>query len=345
LAIYGNARQKLQLLSIALTPPAEPVVERTSAPDFGQMMGTHELEIGSQIPKNTPQPQHGCPHRALFSREIRNATVAKCSDYWIKESTCAPKTIDRKSSCRQTTASTILRPMPKQQPATATENQPAEPPRDSPLSLNRLREAFAAMLGGQPAGSEGRGARSEKPNEIPTPHSPLPAPCSVTPSSVIEAVLFLGRPDNGPTSARELAAAMRGVSPKEVEAAVNDLNAVYDGDQSPYRIEQTAGGYRLVLRPEFERMRDKFYGRVKEARLSPAVVEVLSVLAYNQPATIEQLNELRGSPCGAALSTLVRRKLVRLDRVGDSPQYATTERFLKLFGLDNLESLPRSEEL
>ena len=95
-------------------------------------------------------------------------------------------------------------------------------------------------------------------------------------------------------------------------------------------------------------MRDKFYGRVKEARLSPAVVEVLSVLAYNQPATVEQLNELRGTPCGAALSTLVRRKLVCLERSpgsGQSPRYSTTERFLKLFGLENLGALPRSEEL
>ena len=102
-----------------------------------------------------------------------------------------------------------------------------------------------------------------------------------------------------------------------------------------------------MLRPEFERMRDKFYGKAKEARLSPSAVEVLSVLAYNQPATVEQLNELRGSPCGAALATLVRRQLVRIERPADggSPQYSTTERFLKLFGLESLAALPQSEEL
>jgi segregation and condensation protein B len=235
--------------------------------------------------------------------------------------------------------------MQKPQPATANQSHSVEPPRDSPLSLNRLREAFAAMLGGQPAGSEEQGVRSEKPNKLPTPHSPLPTPCPVTPRSVVESMLFVGRPDNGPLSARELAAAMRGVSPKEIEAAVSELNAMYDADQTPYHIEQSNGGYRLLLRPEFERVRDKFYGRVKEARLSPAAIEVLSVLAYNQPATVEQLNELRGSPCGAALATLVRRKLVYLDRAGDAPQYSTTERFLKLFHLGNLSELPRSEEL
>jgi segregation and condensation protein B len=161
-------------------------------------------------------------------------------------------------------------------------------------------------------------------------------------------MLFVGRPDNGPLSSRELAAAMRGVGPGEIDAAVVELNSTYDADEAPYWIEQNNGGYRLVLRDEFQRIRDKFYGRVKEARLSPAVLEVLSVLAYNQPATADHVSELRGAPSAAALSTLVRRQLVKLERAaegGKSPQYSTTERFLKLFGIDSLEALPRAEEL
>lgn len=217
----------------------------------------------------------------------------------------------------------------------------------SPLSLNRLREAFAAMLGEQGAGSREQGDRSEDAIETPAPRSLPPAPCEISPRSVVEAMLFVGRPDNGFISSRELAAAMRGVSPKEIEAAIIELNATYDSNAAPYHIEPSNGGYRLVLRSEFERMRDKFYGSVKEARLSPAALEVLSVLAYNQPATVEQLNELRGAASGAALSTLVRRRLVKLGRpeAGGEPQYSTTERFLKLFGLEALEALPRAEEL
>jgi segregation and condensation protein B len=231
-----------------------------------------------------------------------------------------------------------------------SDEQPkVEPPRESPLSLSRLREAFAAMLGGGDANraAKSRG-RESRPLEGGSLGETAPRTCEINPRTVVESMLFVGRPDNGPMSARELAAAMRGVSPAEIEAVVNELNSLYEADQSPYWIEQSSGGYRLVLRPEFERVRDKFYGRVKEARLSPAVIEVLSVLAYNQPVTAEQLNELRGSACGAALSTLVRRKLVRVDRPNDSggsPQYSTTERFLQLFGLENLAALPRSEEL
>jgi segregation and condensation protein B len=240
--------------------------------------------------------------------------------------------------------------MRKGKPATdaADKSAPARAPGESPLSLGRLREAFAAMLGGSSA---------EKPADESSRVSPKLGNgsfgetalrgCEINPRTVVEAMLFVGRPDNGPISARELAAAMRGVSPSEIEAAVGELNSTYDADGAPYHIEQNNGGYRLVLRDEFQRLRDKFYGRVKEARLSPAVLEVLSVLAYNQPATAEHLSELRGEPSGAALSTLVRRRLVKLERIEKpgSPQYSTTERFLKLFGLENLEALPRAEDL
>lgn len=232
------------------------------------------------------------------------------------------------------------------QPTKAAANEPKE----SPLSLTRLREAFAAMLGSgsqtEKPREENTTAASNAGDEVDEPTSTRT--CEINPRTVVEAMLFVGRPDNGPLSSRELAAAMRGVSPAEIESAVAALDALYTADGAPYRIEQTSGGYRLVLRDEFERMRNKFYGRVKEARLSPAVLEVLSVLAYNQPATADQLNELRGAPSGAALSTLVRRKLVKVERTGEggkTSHYSTTERFLKLFNLDSLEALPQTEDL
>jgi segregation and condensation protein B len=219
-------------------------------------------------------------------------------------------------------------------------------PRESTLSLNRLREAFASMLG-QPDARKSESKPNEKqPAAARAASLQSSVPCEVNPRSIAEAMLFVGRPDNGAWSSRELAAVMRGVSPSEIDDAVGSLNTQYDVDGAPYFIEQSSGGYRLILRPQFERMRDKFYGRVKEARLSPAAIEVLSVVAYYQPATVDELNELRGSPCGSALSTLVRRKLIHVERPGDGePLYSTTDSFLKLFGLESLAELPRSEEL
>ena len=222
----------------------------------------------------------------------------------------------------------------------------------SPLSLSRLREAFAQMLGPSQGGNSSppaeTGSSRQENTDGRTFGGASNTPCEVNPRSVVEAMLFVGRPDNGTTSARDMAAAMRGVSPTEIDSAVAELNAVYDTDSTPYKIESTGSGYRLALRPEFDRMRDKFYGRVRQAKLSPAALEVLAIIAYKQPRTAEEISQLRGAPSSAVLSTLVRRRLVRLEHAqnpGDSARYWTTERFLRLFGLENLAALPRSAEL
>jgi segregation and condensation protein B len=229
-----------------------------------------------------------------------------------------------------------------------TDGSPAEQPASSPLSLARLREAFAAMLGPQEKQAATQTSSGTELAENTGLQSQTPNSCEINPRSVVEAILFLGHPENRPITSRELAAAMRGVSPTEVDAAIHELNRQYDKDQSPYRIEVANTGCRLVLRKEFERMRDKFQGRMREAKLSPAALEVLSIVAYNQPVAADQINQLRGAPNGAALSALVRHRLVRLDRPAEEhakPCYTTTERFLTLFGLESIESLPRSEEL
>ncbi|HEY3394238.1 MAG TPA: SMC-Scp complex subunit ScpB [Lacipirellulaceae bacterium] len=222
----------------------------------------------------------------------------------------------------------------------------------SPLSLSRLREAFAQMLGasrGVESGPTAEPGLQEREIEASrTFGAPANGPCEINPRSVVEALLFVGRPDNDYTSAREMASVMRGVSPKEIDSAVAELNAIYDADATPYTIERSSSGYRLALRPEFDRMRDKFYGRVREAKLSPAAIEVLSIIAYKQPLTADGISQLRRAPSGAVLSTLVRRRLVRLEHAQDAGQaarYWTTDRFLRLFGLENLAALPRSEEL
>ena len=240
------------------------------------------------------------------------------------------------------------RPKP---PANA-EATPKPAAEQSPLSLNRLRAAFAQMLGTDEPGTGSPGAGSKEqgasPTPIPQPTAPYSDPCEINPRTVVEATLFVGRPDNTPFSARELAAAMRGVSPGEIDAAVLELNALYEHYNAPYEIVGTATGYTLELRTNLRRMRDKLHGRTREAKLTPTAVEVLSIVAYNQPTTVESINDLRGATSGSVLQSLVRRKLVSIERPadrGEAPQYRTTDRFLRVFGLPSVAALPRSEEL
>jgi segregation and condensation protein B len=100
--------------------------------------------------------------------------------------------------------------------------------------------------------------------------------------------------------------------------------------------------------PEFAPLHDKLLGRVREAKLSQAAIDILAVVAYQQPVTRAEIDKLRGKPAGAMLGQLVRRDLLRIERPDTKPRepkYYTTDRFLALFGLNTLDDLPRSQEL
>ena len=141
---------------------------------------------------------------------------------------------------------------------------------------------------------------------------------------------------------------MRGVTPEEIDELVVDLNGVYDSEGAPYCILAEAGGYKMALRKSYHSIRDQFYGRIREARLSQAAIDVLSIVAYRQPISRDEVDDLRGHQSGSLLSQLVRRRLLKLQpKSSDRPKptYHTTERFLKLFALDDLGDLPQSEDL
>jgi segregation and condensation protein B len=164
--------------------------------------------------------------------------------------------------------------------------------------------------------------------------------------SILEALLFVGNEENRPLSAQEAAAAVGGVSPREIQAYVEELNAAYDSEGAAYTIIREGGGFRMALCEPFERVRHRFYARIREARLSRAAVEVLAIVAYRQPIRSEDVDGLRGAKSGAILAQLVRRRLLAIDRPADTPRrpfYRTTDRFLHLYGLTSLEDLPSSD--
>lgn len=169
------------------------------------------------------------------------------------------------------------------------------------------------------------------------------------PKTILEAMLFVGAAENDPISAEHAADLMRGVTPDEIADHVRELNEQYETDGCPYQVKQESEGYRLVLRSEFDDVRNRFYGRVREAKLSPAAIEALAIVAYRQPITGEEVNRIRSAPSGHLLSQLVRRMLLRIDREEQQdarhPHYRTTDRFLELFGLRSLDDLPMLEEL
>jgi segregation and condensation protein B len=158
-------------------------------------------------------------------------------------------------------------------------------------------------------------------------------------------MLFVGLKE-GEITARHAASLIRGVSPQEIETLVDELNASYEADQSAFRIRQSSNGYRLVLESELEPIREQFLGRIREARLGGAAIEVLAIVAYHQPVTMEEVDRLRNRQSGPVLNLLVRRELLQVERDGDNRRirrYRTTPRFLSLFGMDSIEDLPQAQ--
>jgi segregation and condensation protein B len=168
--------------------------------------------------------------------------------------------------------------------------------------------------------------------------------CPLSPRSIVEAILFVGHPENQPLSSRLIAALMRGVHPAEVDELIEELNASYAADGAPYEIVFQERGYLMQLRPEFDRLRNKFQARIREARLSQAAIEVLALVAYNQPVSRQRVDQLRGKASGPILAQLVRRDLLSVQRDASASRavcYRTTDRFLDVFGLNDLADLPQ----
>lgn len=220
---------------------------------------------------------------------------------------------------------------------------------EPPLTLKRLTAALAEKLG--PPGAI-QPDDTQSTSEIGAPASITRAEadecCPITPRSVLEALLFVGRPYGEGLRADQVAELIRDVELAEVEETVAQLNAQYSAEGAPYTIITDRGGFRLALTADFQRIKRRLSGRSREARLSQAAVEVLALVAYNQPITGSEISRLRGKPSGHILAHLVRRQLLRIERKPErprSPLYHTTPRFLTLFGLSDIAELPQTQEL
>lgn len=169
---------------------------------------------------------------------------------------------------------------------------------------------------------------------------------AVTPSRIVESLLFVGAADNSPLSGRVIASLMRGVSPEEVDGIVDELNKGYETDGSAYRITRQTMGFQMELAPTHAGLRQRFYGQVREAKLPQPVIDVLALVAYHQPIGRKQVEKLFGNSCGSSLNQLLRRNLIQFSKEPElGAVYRTTDRFLELFDLESLDDLPQSESI
>ena len=161
-----------------------------------------------------------------------------------------------------------------------------------------------------------------------------------------EALLFVS---TQPVTAAELADHL-GISTGRAEEAIAAIKKSYEG-RSGLTLLNLAGGWQMATAPDLADVVDSFssYLSMQRIRLSRAALETLSVIAYNQPVTMAEIEEIRSVRCDRVVETLLKNGLIdrphRENRKKSQRRYRTTNKFLEIFGLSSISALPTLEEL
>jgi len=164
-----------------------------------------------------------------------------------------------------------------------------------------------------------------------------------TVSQIIEAVLFIGAET---TSAASLRPALPDIDERSLGRTIEALNANYECQKRPYRVEAHEGGWRMRLLPDYaawvrERLRPD-----RGVKLGRPALEVLAAIAYRQPITRPAIETLTNADAGPPLRRLLRMKLIEqsIPESDEPAQFRTTARFLEVFRIKSPTDLPTVEE-
>ena len=169
------------------------------------------------------------------------------------------------------------------------------------------------------------------------------SPPLVRPREIIEAALFVAAE---PVPLRRLGRLLESDDLDGVVELIDAINADYDHAGRAYEIRLRDGGYRMQLRQRYEPVCDRLYGRgPREVTLPPEVVEMLALVAYEQPVDRDRVATLPRKAPKRLVGQLIRRGLVELRETEGEKSYVTTDRFLDVLGLRELDDLPQPDVL
>lgn len=160
----------------------------------------------------------------------------------------------------------------------------------------------------------------------------------------VETVLFVSRE---PLNTRQISKLADLVDGTEARTLIREINRRYRDRGRAFRIQRVAGGYQFLTKPQVSTWVRRLHGVKDEAKLSDPAMESLAIIAYRQPILRADIEQIRGVSCGEVLRQLMERKFIKIsgrsEELGRPFLYATTKFFLKYFGLDKLEDLPKSD--
>ncbi|MDR1702693.1 MAG: SMC-Scp complex subunit ScpB [Sporomusaceae bacterium] len=160
----------------------------------------------------------------------------------------------------------------------------------------------------------------------------------------VEAIIFAA---GEPIAASKIAAILA-ITPKQAALLASDVIASYNEAGRGIMVGEVAGGYQMFTKPVYAATVSKIAAK-REAKLSPAALETLAVIAFKQPVTRLEIENVRGVKVDGIVNMLLERLLIkevgRKEVVGRPVLYGTTEEFLLCFGLKSLAELPPLAEL
>jgi segregation and condensation protein B len=164
--------------------------------------------------------------------------------------------------------------------------------------------------------------------------------------ALVEAALFAA---DEPLTPRRLATVAGLLDAAEARRLIHKLQSLYEQDGSAFQVEEIAGGFQLLSRLEYHPWLVRLRRTGHDLRLTPAMRETLAIVAYRQPIMRADIENIRGVHCGEMLRQLMEKGLLRIAgrdaSLGRPVLYATTKRFLQIFGLKSLRDLPESGQL
>ncbi|MEH0155125.1 SMC-Scp complex subunit ScpB [Limibacter armeniacum] len=156
-----------------------------------------------------------------------------------------------------------------------------------------------------------------------------------------------------PVTADEITTALQeslgtSITKQEVEAAMARLQEKYQDDTFAFEIINSGGGYKFLTKHECSDSTGAFLKHRSKRKLSKSSLETLSIIAYRQPISRTELEQIRGVGCDYAVKKLLEKELVEIkgksDAIGRPLLYGTTKKFLEYFGINNVSDLPNPKE-
>lgn len=138
------------------------------------------------------------------------------------------------------------------------------------------------------------------------------------------------------------------VSEEDIKLAITTLMEKYNSDDYSFQIYHIAAGYQFLTKPAYQASISILLKQQSKKRLSTAALETLSIIAYKQPVTKAQVEQVRGVGCDYAIQKLLEKSLIEIkgkeDSVGKPLLYGTTDFFMQYFGINSLKDLPTPKD-